>query len=104
MTDASDVTVVDNQSKSRLEVHADGQLAELIYRKNGNRLVLIHTEVPAELGGHGIAGRLVQAAIGKANASGMTIVPLCPYARSWLERHPDDAAKVPIDWTRPAGH
>jgi len=26
-------------------------------------------------------------------------VPLCPFARSWLERHPDEASAVPIDWT-----
>jgi predicted GNAT family acetyltransferase len=103
VTDANDITVIDNQSESRLEVQLDGRLAELIYHKNGKRLVLIHTEVPEVLGGHGIGGRLVQAAVDKAAASGATIVPLCPYARSWLERHPDEAAKVPIDWTKPAG-
>jgi uncharacterized protein len=103
MTDANDITVIDNQAESRLEVHADGELAELIYHKNGNRLVLIHTGVPEALGHHGIGGRLVQAAIEKAAAGGMTIVPLCPYARSWLERHSDEAAKVPIDWAKPAG-
>ncbi len=102
MTDANNVTVTDNQSESRLEVAADGELAELIYHRNGNRLVLIHTGVPEALGGRGIAGRLVQAAVDKAATSSMTIVPLCPYARSWLERHPDVAAKVPIDWTQPA--
>ncbi len=98
MTDTNDAPVVDNQAESRLEVHADGQLAELVYRKNGNRLVLVHTGVPDALGGRGIAGKLVLTAIDKAVASGMTIVPLCPYARSWLERHPDAAAKVSIDW------
>jgi predicted GNAT family acetyltransferase len=103
MTDANDVAVIDNHNKSRLEVQAEGELAELVYRTNGKRLVLIHTEVPEGLGGHGIAGRLVQAAIVKASDAGMTIVPLCPYARAWLERHPDDAAKVPIDWTTPGG-
>ena len=102
-SDANDVTVVDNQSESRLEVHAAGELAELVYHKNGKRLVLIHTEVPVDLGGRGIAGHLVQAAIVKAAEAGMTIVPRCPYARAWLERHPDEAAKVPIDWATPGG-
>lgn len=27
--------------------------------------------------------------------------PDCPYARTWLERHPDVAARVTIDWTSP---
>jgi predicted GNAT family acetyltransferase len=99
MTDANAAPVTDNQAASRLEIHADAQLAELVYRKNGKRLVLVHTEVPETLGGHGLGGRLVQAAIAKATADGSTIVPLCPYARAWLERHPAEAAKVPIDWT-----
>jgi uncharacterized protein len=101
MTDGNGFQVQDNKAASRFEVHAEGGLAELIYRKNGNRLVLVHTEVPAALGGHGIAGQLVQAAVDHAVAGGMTIVPLCPYARSWLERHPDQAARVPIDWAKP---
>jgi hypothetical protein len=28
----------------------------------------------------------------------MTVVPLCPFARDWLERHPAEAGEVPIDW------
>ncbi len=98
MTESNSAQVVDNQAAGRFELHAGGELAELVYRKNGNRLVLVHTEVPEDLGGRGIGGQLVQAAVANAVASGMTVVPLCPYARSWLQRHPDEAAKVTIDW------
>jgi predicted GNAT family acetyltransferase len=42
----------------------------------------------------------VTAAIERAERDGLTIVPLCPFARSWLERHPDVAARVKIDWQR----
>ena len=38
--------VTDNPAESRFELRADGQLAELEYRLNGKRLVLIHTETP----------------------------------------------------------
>lgn len=98
MTDANDPQVVDNQAASRFEVVTEDDVAELIYRKNGNRLVLVHTEVPVAQGGRGIGGHLVQAAIDYAAETGMTVVPLCPYARSWLERHPDQADRVTIDW------
>jgi predicted GNAT family acetyltransferase len=101
MSDINDAAVVDNEAKSRLEINTDGPLAELVYHTNGKRLMLVHTEVPDALGGHGLGGKLVLAAVDKAAASGMTVVPLCPYARSWLERHPDVAAKVAIDWTTP---
>ena len=94
------VEVVDNPDASRFEVRADGWLAELIYRRHGQRLVLVHTEVPPELEGRGIGGALVTAAIDVAAREGLTLVPYCPFARGWLERHPDAASRVAIDWNR----
>jgi predicted GNAT family acetyltransferase len=96
VSDAPQVT--DNQAESRFEFDTDGHVAVLMYRRNGKRLVLIHTDVPAELEGQGIGGRLVVAAIDRAAREGLTIVPLCPFAHSWLERHADQAARVAIDW------
>jgi predicted GNAT family acetyltransferase len=90
--------VVDDQAGSRFEFAADGQLAELRYRRNGDRFVLLHTSVPPKLEGRGIGGQLVLAAIGKAAAGGLTVVPLCPFARAWLERHPEAAAGTKIDF------
>ena len=90
--------VIDNEAKSRFEADFGGSVAELLYRRNGNRLVLIHTEVPEQLEGHGIGGALVTAAIGRAVRDGMTVVPLCPFARGWLERHPEVASTATIDW------
>jgi uncharacterized protein len=93
--------VTDNTEQSRFETRADGILAELTYRLRAGRLVLVHTDVPDEFGGRGVGGLLVQAALAKAAAEGLTIVPLCPFARGWLERHPDAAAGVAVDWTEP---
>ncbi len=96
MSDA--VPVTDNQAASRFEFADGGHLAELRYHRNGNRLVLIHTEVPVELEGRGIGGALVTAAVDRAAREGLTIVPFCPFARGWLERHPGVAGRVSIDW------
>ena len=90
--------VTDNQAASRFELGADGSLAELLYRRVGNRLVLIHTEVPVELEGRGIGGALVTAAVDRAAREGLTLVPLCPFARGWLQRHPEIAGRAAIDW------
>ena len=88
--------VVDNEAESRFEVSIDGHLAELVYRRHGDRLVLAHTGVPDELEGRGVGGMLVNAAIERAVEQGLTVVPQCPFARRWLERHPDVAGRVTI--------
>lgn len=99
MNDAERVN--DNEDESRFELTVDGQFAELVYRWRADRLVLVHTEVPEALGGRGIGGVLVRAAVDRAASEGLTIVPLCPFARTWLERHPDAAATVTVDWGPP---
>jgi predicted GNAT family acetyltransferase len=96
VSDSADV--IDNTDASRFELRADGWLAELVYRTRGNRLVLVHTEVPLELEGRGIGGRLVTAAVDRAAREGVTLVPLCPFARGWLKRHPEAASRAAIDW------
>ena len=88
--------VMDDVANHRFVFAQDGAVAELVYRRNGNRLVLLHTEVPERLGGRGIGGQLVRAAIERAVAEGLTVVPSCPYARKWLDDHPDVAATVPL--------
>ena len=93
---ASDV--VNNRSQLRFEATVDGHLAELVYTRHGDHLVLVHTEVPPELEGHGVGGALVEAAIDHAAEHGLVVEPRCPFARAWLRRHPDVAGRVTVAW------
>lgn len=92
--------IVDDRDQSRFVVE-DAADAELIYRREGDRLTLVHTGVPDEMAGRGIGGRLVRGAVEHAAREGLTVVPRCPYARKWLEEHPDVASTVTVDWSRP---
>lgn len=96
--DEVDTEVSDDVAGHRFVLVQDGVEAQLVYRAGGDRLVLTHTEVPDELGGHGIAGRLVEAAVARAARTGEVVVPQCPYTRSWLEKHPEAAASITVDW------
>jgi uncharacterized protein len=98
---ADDAPVVDDTAGSRFVISEGSTEAELIYARQGDRPILVHTEVPEVWGGHGIGGRLVRAALARAKADGLTLVPWCPYARRWLKEHPDEAATVTIDWETP---
>jgi predicted GNAT family acetyltransferase len=40
----------------------------------------------------------VEAAVDRAARDDLVIVPLCPFARRWLQRHPDAAGRATIDW------
>lgn len=91
--------IIDNESEHRFMVTREGHTAELTYRVNGKRFVLIHTGVPEELEGRGIGGELVRAAVHRAAREGLIIIPMCPYARQWLQKHSDVAAEAEIDWT-----
>src|SRR4051794_20744802 len=91
-------TVVNNRQRMRFEIVLDGALAELVYQLHDGRLQLIHTEVPDALEGRGLGGQLVTAAIDYAAAHDLVVEPYCAFARSWLERHPDTAGRVTIEW------
>ena len=101
MTIPMEAPVVDDTAASRFVIREDGTEAELVYFVEGDRLLLLHTEVPEKWGGRGIAGRLVQAALERARANALTVVPRCPFARRWLGDHPAEAAVVDIDWETP---
>jgi predicted GNAT family acetyltransferase len=81
--------VIDNPEEERLEIRQDGHVALLAYYRGEGKLFLLHTEVPPELEGRGLGGRLVHAAVEGARAAGEPVVAFCPFAQAWLRRHPD---------------
>jgi len=95
----TDVPTTDNVAEGRIEIVIDNLTAELVYEIDRGRLVIVHTGVPDDLGGRGIGGKLVSAAVDKAIAGNLTVVPRCPFASAWLKKHPEVAAQVPIHWS-----
>lgn len=91
-------TITIDESERRIIATSGSSTASLEYRVRANRFIIMHTEVPTELSGQGLAGQLVTAAIAYADSNGHTVVPICPFARAWLRSHPDVAATVDIDW------
>ncbi|HTN48268.1 MAG TPA: GNAT family N-acetyltransferase, partial [Burkholderiaceae bacterium] len=78
-----------NPAAMRFEVIVDGMLCRADYRMHGDTMMLVHTEVPRQLEGRGIASALVKAAFAHAADKGMDVLPVCSYVRAWVQRHPE---------------
>lgn len=85
------LAVTNNEAKSRFETDLDGHTAFLNYMQRGGSLILVHTEVPAEVGGRGAGAALVRAALDYARANALTVIPRCPFVKSYMERHPENS-------------
>lgn len=94
MTDPT-IEIRDNSGEERYELRVDGELAGMAqYRDREGRRIFFHTEVDDAYAGRGLGNRLAKGVLDDALARGLQIVPRCPFIRSWLERHPDYAARL----------
>ena len=87
------MNVTRNDHRRRFEVTVDGHTGVLTYREAAGHVTLIHTEVPPELRGRGIADALARAALDDARQRGLPLRPLCTRStwNSWLRRcRPED--------------
>ncbi|HEU5390806.1 MAG TPA: GNAT family N-acetyltransferase [Streptosporangiaceae bacterium] len=84
--------VTDNPDESRFEIRADGQLAGFAqYHLRGSQIAFTHTETDDRFRGHGLAGQLVREALDAARERHLTVLPYCPFVRSWIAGHPEYA-------------
>ena len=80
----------DGATKGRYRLVVDGIEAEMTYSRAGKGLIIIdHTEVPAALRGRKVGERLVRQAVEDARREGASILPLCPFAKAQIARHPE---------------
>lgn len=81
--------VIDNPAQSRFELALEAGTAIIAYRIEGERIVLIHTEVPQALAGQGVGSRLAKGAFELIRTSGRKAVLRCEFIRGWIVKHPE---------------
>jgi predicted GNAT family acetyltransferase len=92
MATSVELTVADNVEQRRYEARQGSRVVGFIsYRLDSGRMALIHTEVAQALEGQGIASQLVAGALDDIRRRGLTIIPICPFVRAYLRRHPEYA-------------
>lgn len=83
--------VVDNPAQSRFELGLGEAVAVAYYKVDGDRIALLHTEVPQELSGRGIGSRLAEGVFEVLRERGLAVVAKCPFMASYAARHPEYA-------------
>lgn len=99
-----DVTVRDNRDKHRFEIDlGDGSFAIAEYKLVPGRIVLTHTEVPPAHEGHGLGKKLVQTALASARERELEVVPICPFVRAYIQKHPEEQDLLSDQWREKLG-
>jgi predicted GNAT family acetyltransferase len=99
-----DLQVADNPDKARFEIRADGELAGFVqYQLGDNEIAFTHTQTDDRFRGHGLGGRLAQAALDEARDRHLAVLPYCPFVKSWITGHREYADLVPEDRRRQFG-
>ncbi|MDQ4074649.1 MAG: N-acetyltransferase [Chloroflexota bacterium] len=83
------IDVAHNEAAGRFEAEVGGHLAVVEYKRAGNLIIFMHTEVPEELEGQGIASQLARTALEYAKAQQLDVLPLCAFVASYVRRHPE---------------
>ncbi len=78
-----------NEKEHQFEIMVDGYKAFINYKQGGKRMYLIHTEVPSEIEGKGVATMLVEKTLKYINENQLQLVPLCGFVQSFIEKHPE---------------
>ncbi len=84
-----DIEVINNVEAHNFELLVNGRKSFIDYQEKGNKLYLLHTEVPKEMEGKGIATALVEKTFHYIEEHQLKIVPLCAYIQFYLKRHPE---------------
>ena len=85
--------VRDNTERHRFELDADGHVAFSNYKRADGVLTILHTEVPKALEGRGIGSALIRGVLESARSQGLNVNPVCPFAKAYIERHPESAGR-----------
>jgi uncharacterized protein len=87
--------VTENIQQRRFELPvADSVIAAAYCRVEDGRVVLVHTEVPSEFCGQGIASRLARGTFKLLRRTGRKAILKCPFMSRFLVRHPEYADVV----------
>ncbi len=90
MSTDSSIEVRDVPTRHRFEAvdpASDEVLGFLTYQRDGDRVVLVHTEVDDAAEGRGVGSTLARTALDSVRDDGLRAVAQCPFVTAYVQRH-----------------
>ena len=98
--DSGAIGVLDVPDERAYVAYVAGERAgKALYVTREERRVFTHTEVDDAYAGKGVGAAIVRYALDDMRARGVAVVPLCPFFRSYIERHPEFEGLVDREMT-----
>ena len=89
-TDTGSLEVRDRADLGRYELLSDGTVVgHADYSLRGDEMTIPHVETELSLRGRGLGSKLMDGVIADVVDRQLTVVPVCPFAASYLHDHPD---------------
>lgn len=86
-----ELVIFHDTEKRRFETSVNGLIAFVEYNLFNQGINYTHTEVPVELEGQGIGSSLAKHVLNYAREQHLRVMPLCPFIRSYIDRHQEYA-------------
>lgn len=84
--------------RRRYELQADGAAAgHAGYTDDGEVRAIMHTWIEDEYEGQGLGSELIVAVLDDVRASGLQVLPVCPFVPHVIKQHPEYLDLVPED-------
>ena len=77
-----------NEAVKQFEMEVDDHKAIIAYQENRFTITLLHTEVPPELEGRGVATAIIEKTLTYIEKNHLRLIPLCPFIITYIKRHP----------------
>jgi predicted GNAT family acetyltransferase len=81
------ISVKHNRDDQQFEADVTGGTALIAYNEDGGVITFLHTEVPEEAAGQGVAKALAVEALQYARDNKLRVVPECEYVASYVKKH-----------------
>ena len=96
---SDEIAVRNNTDLNRYEARIGGVLAGFsVYELSTGSIAFVHTEVATKFEGKGVGSAIARFALDDVQAGdGRSVIPLCPFIKAWIDKHPDYQTLVQQD-------